>query len=206
MNQVSYQLEDTVSGMIWVKFKFCHKIIQCLKQIPGYKYNDKKWYIPTEHMDLLSEKVRKECETEDISISKKRKNMDDREDEIQKNHGYDFVDPYHVYTDAINVTNYDDHLVIHLPISREAYSALRNYPHLVIKPQTNNFTWVIEGEDNMFAFEECCTRYRFRVLNFRGYKSIFQLSRNTRRKNSTESSTASDGPIGYSTDEHETLV
>ena len=93
MNQVSYQLEDTVSGMIWVKFKFCHKIIQCLKQIPGYKYNDKKWYIPTEHMDLLSEKVRKECETEDISISKKRKNMDDREDEIQNNHGYDFVDP-----------------------------------------------------------------------------------------------------------------
>ena len=170
MNKVSYQLEDTVSGMILVKFKFCHNIIKCIKQIPGFKYNDKKWYIPTDFMDLLSEKLLIE-EEQDMhqTKTKKRKDMNDRIDYIKENHGLDFADT-DSYEDSINCTMSDEKILIHLPVSRYVYSVLRNYPNLTIKTTCDDFSWLIEGCSNMATFIKCCKDYRFIAYNFKGLK------------------------------------
>jgi len=142
-----------------VVFKFNREIIDVIKTIPDFFYENKKWFIPMDKKAQLQEKIEllqalKDTD-EKIIESKIVKRKLDFDENIQPKKTSKF---FH----SINVQYTTDHdLSIILPVSKFVFAKLMNCADLVILKESKK--WKIVGSDNVKKFNECCDSYNIHV-------------------------------------------
>ena len=136
-----------------VVFKFNREIIDVIKTIPDFFYENKKWFIPADKKIELQDK---------IQLLQLIKDDDEKENEkkiLKRKLDFDEIDQSKkikvLHSINVKFTKVNE-LTIKLPVSKFVFAKLMNCADLVIMKDGKNAIWKIIGKENIERFNECC--------------------------------------------------
>jgi hypothetical protein len=137
-----------------VVFKFNREIIDVIKTIPDFMYENKKWFIHTEKKNVLQEKIELLQFMKDEDEKKTEKRI------VKRKLDFDETDQTRKISKAFHSINVrystSNEIIILLPVSKFVFAKLMNCADLVIFKDGKNAIWKIIGIDNVKKFNECC--------------------------------------------------